>query len=102
MISWDREHPLHLCLASQLCSKDSTGGEEGEYQDYNVVLPVFVEVFHQRGEGGKLLGIEGEVPVPVHVINVIPLCILQNRGSGMGDRIQTPPPQVWGVTWGIW
>lgn len=94
MISWDHEHPLRLCLTSRLCSKDSTGGEEEEYQDHNVALPVFVEVFHQRGEGGKFLGIEGEVPVPVHVIDVIPLRILRDRGSGMGDGARTRPPRV--------
>lgn len=53
---------------------------------------MFVEVFHQRGEGGEFLGIPGEVPVPIHVIDVIPLCILRERGSGMGEGHWSPCP----------
>lgn len=53
---------------------------------------MFVEVFNQGGEGGKVLGIQGEVPVPIHVIDVIPLCILRGRGSGVGDGDWSPCP----------
>lgn len=48
-----------------------------QYQDHDVVLAMLMEVFHQLGECVECLRIEGEVSVPFHVIDVIPLSILQ-------------------------
>lgn len=42
---------------------------------------MLVKVFHQLLEGVKLHGVKGEVPVPFHVINIIPLSILQRRDA---------------------
>lgn len=83
----------------------SPRARQAEYQDHNVVLPVLVEILHQRGEGGEFLGIEGEVAVPIHVIDVVPLRVLWGNGSEAGGSPQTPsllPPRGWGGTCGIW
>lgn len=73
------------------CSRRTAAGGRSTHHDHHVPPAALVELLHHGREVPKAVRVEGEVPPGVHVVQVVPLDVLQpQQGSAAG---------TWGPSW---